>query len=449
MANLFGTDGVRGVANRELTGELAYKLGRAAGYYLTRHYRGNNKATMLIGKDTRVSGDMLESALTAGMTSAGIDVLRLGIIPTPGVAYLTAELAVEGAVMISASHNPIADNGIKFFDKNGYKLSDKMEKEIEELIKYHYDIIPSPTSLDIGISNDNTDLTDKYIDYLISTVDIDFTGLKIALDCANGAAYKVAPEVLQRLGAEIVVSNNHPAGDKINLDCGSTHPEFIRDLVVQENADLGIAHDGDADRIIMIDNKGEIVDGDKIMAVWAADLLQRGELKKQTLVTTPYSNLGLKEAVEGAGGKVVITDNGDRYVLKEMLENNYNLGGEKSGHIIYLDYNHTGDGVLTGIHMVEIVKRSGKSLNELSSLMNSWPQRLTNVEVRHKEHWENNDNIMQEISKAQKALPSNGRVFVRASGTEPVVRIMLEGKNEGLLIELEEKLTKVIKSELN
>lgn len=449
MAKLFGTDGVRGVANRELTGELAYKLGRAAGYYLTRHYKGNDKATMLIGKDTRVSGDMLESALTAGMASAGIDVLRLGIIPTPGVAYLTAELAVEGAVMISASHNPIADNGIKFFDKNGYKLSDQMEEEIEALIKYHYDTIPSPTSLEIGNSNDNYELTDKYIDYLISTVDVDFTGLKIALDCANGAAYRVAPEVLQRLGAEIVVSNNHPAGDKINLDCGSTHPELIKELVVRENADLGIAHDGDADRIVMIDNNGEVVDGDKIMAVWAADLLQRGELKKKTLVTTAYSNLGLKEAVEGAGGKVVITDNGDRYVLKEMLENNYNLGGEKSGHIIYLDYNRTGDGVLTAVQIVEIVKRRSRTLNELSNLMEPWPQRLANVEVKYKEQWENNDSIRREISKAEQALSENGRVFVRASGTEPVVRIMLEGKNEGLLIELEEKLIEVIKSELN
>lgn len=449
MAKLFGTDGVRGVANRELTGELAYKLGRAAGYYLTRHYKGNDKASMLIGKDTRVSGDMLESALTAGMTSVGIDVVRLGIIPTPGVAYLTAELAVEGAVMISASHNPIADNGIKFFDKNGYKLSDEMEEEIENLIKYNYDNIPSPTSLEIGNSNDNYDLTDKYIDYLISTVDIDFTGLKIALDCANGAAYRVAPEVLQRLGAEIVVSNNHPAGDKINLDCGSTHPEIIKELVVRENADLGIAHDGDADRIVMIDNKGEIVDGDKIMAVWAADLLQRGELKKQTLVTTAYSNLGLKEAVEGVGGKVVITDNGDRYVLKEMLENKYNLGGEKSGHIIYLDYNSTGDGVLTAIQIVEIVKRRSRTLSELSNFMDPWPQRLANVEVKDKEHWEKSDSIMREINKAKNILSKNGRVFVRASGTEPVVRIMLEGKNEGLLIELEEKLIEVIKSELN
>ncbi len=449
MGRLFGTDGVRGVANKELTGELAYQLGRAGGFYLSRNYRGQGKAVMLIGKDTRVSGDMLESALVAGMTSVGIDVIRLGIIPTPGVAYLTGKLDVQGGVMISASHNPIADNGIKFFNQSGCKLTDQSEDEIEELIFKRYQELPNPTHQNVGMADDNPQLVEQYIDYLLSTVKTDFSGLKIVLDCANGAAYRVAPAVLEGLKAELTVINNHPDGNKINVDCGSTHPGNLQEKVTSLGADLGIAHDGDADRIVMVDGEGQVLDGDAVMAICALDLLKRGELKDHTLVTTAYSNLGLKEALEKAGGRLVITDNGDRYVLQEMLAHDYNLGGEKSGHIIFLDYNRTGDGVLTALKLVEIVKTSGQSLNKLAQVMKPWPQRLANVRVQVKEGWSENNLIGQAIQQAEEKLGEDGRVFVRASGTEPMIRVMLEGKDEKLLVALEEQLVAVITAELN
>ncbi len=448
MGKLFGTDGVRGVANKELTGELAYKLGRSGGYYLNKKFEGVRKPVMLIGKDTRVSGDMLESALVAGMTSAGIDVLKLGIIPTPGVSYLANILDVEGAVMISASHNPIADNGIKFFTGNGFKLTDEMEDEIEDLIFNRYSSIPSPTSTDIGNAETVDDFVQRYIEYLITTVDCDFSGLKIVLDCANGAAYKVAPEVLERLGADVIIVNNQADGNKINYNCGSTHPEIIQQLVLEEEADLGVAHDGDADRIIMVDEKGEVINGDKIMSICAIDLIEKNKLKGNTLVTTAYSNLGLRETIESKGANIAITKNGDRYVLKEMMENDYNLGGEQSGHIIFLDYNKTGDGVLTAIQTIAIVKRSGKKISELANIMKVWPQRLANVIVKDKD-WETNKAIQNSIKNAEQELGEDGRVFVRASGTEPVIRVMLEGKDEGLLVGLEKEIVKIIKEELN
>ncbi len=448
MGKLFGTDGVRGVANKELTGELAYKLGRSGGYYLSKKFKGARKPVMLIGKDTRVSGDMLESALVAGMTSAGIDVLKLGIIPTPGVSYLANILDVEGAVMISASHNPIADNGIKFFTGEGFKLTDDMENEIEELMFNTYQSIPSPTSTDIGNAEDVDEFVQKYIEYLITTVDCDFSGLKIVLDCANGAAYRVAPEVLERLGADVIIVNNQADGNKINYNCGSTHPEIIQQLVLKEEADLGIAHDGDADRIIMVDEKGNIIDGDKIMSICAIDLIEKNNLKGKTLVTTAYSNLGLRETIENKGAKISITKNGDRYVLKEMIENGYNLGGEQSGHIIFLDYNKTGDGVLTAIQTIAIVKNSGKKISELADIMRVWPQRLANVKVVDKA-WEDNSRIQNSIKNAEQELGEDGRVFVRASGTEPVIRVMLEGRDEDILLALEKDIVKIIEEELN
>lgn len=447
MGKLFGTDGVRGVANEELTGELAYKLGRAGAYYLTKKLDKKRKPVMLIGKDTRVSGDMLESALVAGMTSVGIDVLKLGIIPTPGVSFLTSILDVDGAVMISASHNPIEDNGIKFFTGEGFKLSDEMEDDIEKLILEGFEI-PSPVSIDIGNAEEADELVQKYIDFLVTTVDIDFSGMKIVLDCANGAAYRVAPEVLEKLGAELVIVNNYPAGDKINLNCGSTHPGVIQKLVQREGADLGVAHDGDADRVIMVDEKGEIINGDKIMAICALDLIKNKKLQEDTLVTTAYSNLGLHEVIKANGGKVALAENGDRYVLKEMLKNGYNLGGEQSGHIIFLDYNKTGDGILTAIQTIATLKRSGKKLSELTAVMKTWPQRLVNVKVEEK-NWEDKESIQDAIKKAERKLKDNGRIFVRASGTEPVIRVMLEGKDSSLLEELESEISKLIKEELN
>lgn len=450
MGELFGTDGVRGVANEELTGELASKLGKAGGYYLTQGCNiEKNKPTMIIGKDTRISGDMLEAALVAGITSAGINVIKLGIIPTPGVAYLSDILNVEGGVMISASHNPIADNGIKFFDNNGFKLTDEMEADIEKMIFDRYDDIPSPTHTGIGIVNEGYSLINKYIKHLLSTVEEDFSGLKIVVDCANGAAYQVAPRVLEKLGAELLVLNDEPDGGKINVESGSTYPEVIKNEVLENNADLGIAHDGDADRLIMVDAKGEIVDGDKIMAVLALDFLEQDKLKGKTLVTTAYSNLGLKEALENNGGRMVTAQNGDRYVLKKMLENDYNLGGEKSGHIICLDYAKTGDGVLTAIQVIQIIKKTGKTLHQLAEVISLWPQRLANVEVKYKGEWEKNKKIINYINKAENDLGNRGRLFVRASGTEPVIRIMLEGKDENKLGKWEKKLTKIIGEELN
>lgn len=448
MGKLFGTDGVRGVANKELTAELAFKLGRAAAHYLTRDAGKEKKPVILIGRDTRLSGDMLEAALVAGITSVGVDVLKLGIIPTPGVAYLTATLDVDGAVMISASHNPVEDNGIKFFTGKGLKLSDQMEDEIEDIIFNTYDSIPRPVSTEIGKAEEASELVDKYIDYLLTTVDVDFNGLRIVLDCANGAAYRVAPEVLKRLGAQLIVINDQADGERINLNCGSTHPELISEMVRKEKADLGVAHDGDADRVIMVDENGDIVNGDKIMAICSHYLLKNNRLKKNTLVTTAYSNMGLHEMIRENGGKIVITDNGDRYVLEEMLKNGYNLGGEQSGHIIFLDYNTTGDGILTALQTIAIVKKSGQKLSEMAGIMQDWPQRLSSVPVKDK-NWQENDKIQESIERAVSRLGDNGRVFVRASGTEPVIRIMLEGKDNALLAELERDIVEVIKEELN
>ncbi|MFW6006586.1 MAG: phosphoglucosamine mutase [Bacillota bacterium] len=450
MKELFGTDGVRGIANKELTGELAFKIGKAGGYYLAKNMgKSLKKAVMLIGKDTRVSGDMLESALIAGMTSAGIDVIRLGIIPTPGVAYLTSILDVIGSVMISASHNPIADNGIKFFQNNGIKLTDRMEKEIEKFIFDKYQEIPAPTHTKIGNSSLNKEYINKYLNHLVDSVEGDFSKLKVVIDCASGAAYKLGPSILQKLGAEVKVINNIPDGSKINVNSGSTHPQLLRSKVLATDSHLGIAHDGDADRVVLIDEKGNILDGDKIMAVLALYMNKNGSLNKKTLVTTRYSNLGLKEILEKNGARIVTAKNGDRYVLKKMMENNYNLGGEKSGHIILLDYNKTGDGILTAIKMMEVMLKTGKSLSELGAVMQEWPQELFSVKVKNKDNWNKNKKILDMEEKAEYDLGKEGRVFIRASGTEPVIRVMLESKNENKLKYWRQKLEDIISRELN
>ena len=448
MGKFFGTDGVRGVANEELTPELAYKIARAGGHYLKKvNYK--ERPAINVGKDTRLSGDMLEAALIAGFNSVGIDVNKLDIIPTPGVAYLTEKMDVIGGVMISASHNPIADNGIKFFDKDGYKLSDETENEIENLILNEVDSLESPTHEKVGRVNNKESEVNKYIDHVLSTVDGDFSNLKVVLDCANGAAYEVAPSILKKLKVDLKVINDNNDGSKINVKCGSTKPEEAAELVKKTDADLGIAHDGDADRVIFVDEKGNIVDGDTIMAICALDMLERDKLKKKTLVTTRYSNLGLKELLESRGAKVELAKNGDRYVLKRMRKKGYNLGGEKSGHIIFLDYNKTGDGILTAVQLMDIIKRKDKKLSELSKVMEFWPQRLNSVKVKYKEKWKENDKISEEIKNAKAEIGDKGRVFVRASGTEPVIRLMLEGKNKEILNKWEKKLSEVIKEELN
>ena len=446
---LFGTDGVRGVANHELKGELAFKLGRIGGYYLSEK-SDQERPVVIIGKDTRLSGDMLEAALMAGLTSVGIDVYRLGIIPTPGVCYLSRKNEVAGGIMISASHNPTADNGIKFFDKNGIKLTDQAELEIEELIfNDHSGELPYPIDNEIGLIEEKYDWIDNYINFVIDSTEKQLDDLKVVIDCANGAAYQASPEVFRSLGAEVIVINNHPNGEEINVNCGSTAPQLAAQKVVESGADLGVAHDGDADRVILIDEKGEIVEGDNIMAVAARNMIAENKLNEKTVVTTKYSNLGLKESLDEVGANLVITKNGDRYVLAEMLKNNYKLGGEKSGHIIFSEYNTTGDGILTAVKIASIIKKENKALSELKSVMNYWPQTLANVRVERKEGWEDNQKIMSEIEAAEAEIGKNGRVFVRASGTEPLIRVMLEGKDEELLNKWEERLRETISAELN
>ncbi|MFW5984921.1 MAG: phosphoglucosamine mutase [Halanaerobiaceae bacterium] len=453
MAKLFGTDGVRGVANEEITGELAYKLGRAAGYYLQKNFSENgggteSKPVIFIGKDTRVSGDMLESALVAGITSVGIDACCLGIIPTPGLAFLTSRKETCGGVMISASHNPIADNGIKFFDNRGFKLEDSQEEEIEDILEHSFTDLPYPTHDKIGRVSENDSMIETYIDHLTTCVQGDFSEYKVVLDCANGAAFYAAPRVLEKLGVELIVINGQDDGRKINVNSGSTYPEKIKEKVLQAGADFGIAHDGDADRIVMVNHNGELIDGDKIMAILALDLLKRDQLKGKTLVTTRYSNLGLKEVVEENGGRLKVVKNGDKYVLKEMRKNNYNLGGEKSGHVICLDYNTTGDGILTALQVIEVMNREQKTLQQLASCMKEWPQIMANIEVEDKNSWKHNSRIQKSIDRARNDLGKEGRVFVRASGTEPLIRVMLEGKEKDKLNFWEQELSSVIRDEL-
>ncbi len=446
---LFGTDGVRGIANHELKGELAFKLGRIGGYYIIKNIK-KDKAKIIIGKDTRLSGDMLEAALMAGLTSVGIDVYRLGVIPTPGVCYLTREKNVDGGIMISASHNPTADNGIKFFDKNGIKLSDEDELNIEDLFfNDHSSKLPYPIDKKIGLIDEKYDWIDEYIKFIKNSAAEDLSSLKIVIDCANGAAYKASPDVFKALGAEVIVINDHPNGEVINVNCGSTAPEILAEKVLELNADLGVAHDGDADRVILIDENGDIIEGDNIMAVAAYDMISEDNLKDNTIVTTKYSNLGLKESLAEADGNIVITKNGDRYVLAEMLKNGYQLGGEKSGHIIFSDYNTTGDGILTAVKIAEIMVKKNKKLSELKSVMSYWPQTLANIRVKEKDDWKNRKIIQEYINKAESEIGEDGRVFVRASGTEPLIRVMLEGRDQTLLEKWEKILIDIISQELN
>ncbi len=447
MGKLFGTDGGRGVANKEVTGRLALKIGRAAGYYL-KNFNSEENPVILVGKDTRLSGDMLESALIGGITSTGVHVYRLGVIPTPGLAYLTGKKKAVGGIMISASHNPIEDNGLKIFDSRGYKLSDDQEEKLEELIFNEQDTLSNLGPLEIGSKQSRENLREEYINFLANIPRTDFSHFKVVLDCAHGAPYYTAPRVLKKLGVKTVVINGEPDGRKINVDCGSTAPEKIKDVVLDHEADLGIAHDGDGDRVLLVDHKGQIVDGDKIMAVLALDMIDRDSLKDNVLVTTRYSNLGLREVIEENEGSVKIVKNGDKYVLKEMLNNDYNLGGEKSGHVISLDYNTTGDGLLTALRVMKVMDQRDQKLHQLAGCMKEWPQERANVKVEEKEGWSDNEKIQNMISQAQKELGDEARVFIRASGTEPVIRILLEGREPEKLSFWEEKLSAVIQEEL-
>ncbi|HFJ4841661.1 TPA: phosphoglucosamine mutase [Staphylococcus aureus] len=429
MGKYFGTDGVRGVANQELTPELAFKLGRYGGYVLA-HNKGEKHPRVLVGRDTRVSGEMLESALIAGLISIGAEVMRLGIISTPGVAYLTRDMGAELGVMISASHNPVADNGIKFFGSDGFKLSDEQENEIEALLDQENPELPRLVGNDIVHYSDYFEGAQKYLSYLKSTVDVNFEGLKIALDGANGSTSSLAPFLFGDLEADTETIGCSPDGYNINEKCGSTHPEKLAEKVVETESDFGLAFDGDGDRIIAVDENGQIVDGDQIMFIIGQEMHKNQELNNDMIVSTVMSNLGFYKALEQEGIKSNKTKVGDRYVVEEMRRGNYNLGGEQSGHIVMMDYNTTGDGLLTGIQLASVIKMTGKSLSELAGQMKKYPQSLINVRVTDKYRVEENVDVKEVMTKVEVEMNGEGRILVRPSGTEPLVRVMVEAATD-------------------
>ncbi|KMY61011.1 phosphoglucosamine mutase [Geobacillus stearothermophilus] len=446
MGKYFGTDGVRGVANRELTPELAFQIGRCGGYVLT---KSAERPKVLIGRDTRISGHMLEGALVAGLLSIGAEVMRLGVISTPGVAYLTKALGAQAGIMISASHNPVQDNGIKFFGPDGFKLSDEQEAEIEALIDSAEDMLPRPIGAGLGQVNDYFEGGQKYLQYLKQTIDEeDFSGMKIALDCAHGATSSLATYLFADLDADVVTMGASPNGLNINEGVGSTHPEALAAFVKEKGADVGLAFDGDGDRLIAVDENGNIVDGDQIMYICAKYLKETGRLKHQTVVSTVMSNLGFYKALEAQGIKSVQTAVGDRYVVEEMKKNGYNLGGEQSGHIIFLDYNTTGDGMLTALQLVNIMKIKGKPLSELAGEMKKYPQLLVNVRVADKEKAMENEQVKKVIQEVEAEMNGNGRVLVRPSGTEPLVRIMAEAPTEEACRAYVERIADVVRREM-
>lgn len=446
MRKLFGTDGVRGVANRELTPMLAFRLGRAAAYLLSRD-SSTGRPRLVIGKDTRISGDMLEAALIAGICSVGADVLRVGIMPTPAVAFLTRDLKADGGVVISASHNPVEDNGIKFFAASGFKLPDRVEEEIERLIYSGVEELPSPVGEDVGRVKEVPDALDRYVNYVKGTVKVDFRGLKIVVDCANGAAYQASPRALRELGAEVIAINDCPNGLNINVRCGSTNPEVVREAVLKHGADIGIAHDGDADRVIAVDEKGNIIDGDHIMVICSTHLKKQNRLPRNTVVVTVMSNLGLRLGLAKHNIKVLETKVGDRYVLEELLRTGAAFGGEQSGHIIFLEHNTTGDGIITALQLIAVMKETGQPLSELASLMDRLPQVLVNVRVTNKEKVMTSDKVRRVIEKNKERLGENGRILVRPSGTEPLIRVMAEGTDEKLLQDIVDEIAAAITSE--
>ncbi|CAC8250567.1 TPA: phosphoglucosamine mutase [Staphylococcus aureus] len=429
MGKYFGTDGVRGVANQELTPELAFKLGRYGGYVLA-HNKGEKHPRVLVGRDTRVSGEMLESALIAGLISIGAEVMRLGIISTPGVAYLTRDMGAELGVMISASHNPVADNGIKFFGSDGFKLSDEQENEIEALLDQENPELLRPVGNDIVHYSDYFEGAQKYLSYLKSTVDVNFEGLKIVLDGANGSTSSLAPFLFGDLEADTETIGCSPDGYNINEKCGSTHPEKLAEKVVETESDFGLAFDGDGDRIIAVDENGQIVDGDQIMFIIGQEMHKNQELNNDMIVSTVMSNLGFYKALEQEGIKSNKTKVGDRYVVEEMRRGNYNLGGEQSGHIVMMDYNTTGDGLLTGIQLASVIKMTGKSLSELAGQMKKYPQSLINVRVTDKYRVEENVDVKEVMTKVEVEMNGEGRILVRPSGTEPLVRVMVEAATD-------------------
>ncbi len=446
---LFGTDGVRGVANIEpMTTEMAMQLGRAAAYVFKND--GNRRHRVVIGKDTRLSGYMIENALVAGICSMGVDVLLVGPLPTPGIAFITSSMRADAGVVISASHNPYQDNGIKFFSNTGFKLPDELELRIEELIINRRLEDLRPIAAEVGKAYRIDDAIGRYVVFLKNAFpkDLDLQGLRIVLDCANGAGYKVAPAVLTELGAEVIPLGIKPDGTNINEGCGSLHPEVMAEKVREYRADLGIALDGDADRVIFVDEKGVEVDGDHIMALCGTEMIKAGQLQKKTVVATVMSNMGLDIAIKKAGGKVIRTAVGDRYVVEEMLSGGYNLGGEQSGHMIFLDHNTTGDGILSALQVLAIMQRKGKRLSELARVMTSLPQVLVNVPVRKKAELHEIEPIKKIIDEVEAELGDKGRVLIRYSGTEPLLRVMLEGENQNRITVLAEQLAAAVREHL-
>lgn len=445
---LFGTDGVRGVANvHPMTSEIAMQIGRAAAY-LFKHK--DRRSRIVIGKDTRLSGYMIENALAAGICSMGVDVLLVGPLPTPGIAFITASMRADAGVVISASHNPYQDNGIKFFGRDGFKLPDEQELQIEELILSGKIDDLRPTADEVGKAFRVDDAVGRYVVFLKNTFPrkLDLTGIKIVLDCAHGAAYRVAPAVLEELGAEVIAVGVHPNGTNINHKCGSTHPELVADAVVKHNADLGIALDGDADRCLFVDEKGKVVDGDHVLAICGIHLLNQGRLPHKTVVATVMSNMGLDIAMREAGGRVVKTAVGDRYVVEEMRSQGCLLGGEQSGHMIFLEYNTTGDGVLTALQILSIMQETGKSLADLAGVMTSLPQTLVNVRVRERRNVKDVPAIQQVIDDVEAKLGDDGRVLIRYSGTEPLLRIMLEGREQEEITTLAGEIARAVEHNL-
>ncbi len=446
---LFGTDGVRGVANIEpMTTEMAMQLGRAAAFVFKDDTSRRHR--VVIGKDTRLSGYMIENALVAGICSMGVDVLIVGPLPTPGIAFLTSSMRADAGVVISASHNPYQDNGIKFFSSTGYKLPDDLELKIEDLIINHRLDELRPIADEVGKAYRISDAIGRYVVFLKNTFpkDLDLQGLRIVLDCAHGAGYRVAPAVLTELGAEVIPIGVAPNGTNINEGCGSMHPEVMAERVREYRADLGIALDGDADRVIFVDENGAEVDGDHIMALCGTELIKTGQLKKKTVVATVMSNMGLDIAMKKAGGKVIRTAVGDRYVVEEMLKGGYNLGGEQSGHMIFLDHNTTGDGILSALQVLSIIQRSGKKLSELAQVMTSLPQVLVNVKVRKRADLQDIAPIKKVIDEVEAELGDKGRVLVRYSGTEPLLRIMIEGENQDRIDTLADQVAAVVREHL-
>jgi phosphoglucosamine mutase len=448
MPKLFGTDGVRGIANSGLTPELAFKLGRAGAYVLTK--TNKRAAKIIVGTDTRVSKDMLNAALAAGMCSVGARVYNAGVLPTPGIAHLIREYKLDAGVTITASHNAFMDNGIKFFDRDGYKLPDATESEIEDVINGGFDGVPSPDGEEVGVITQSDFALEDYVAHLAQTVKVSFENMRIVVDCANGAAYRAAPRIFNKLGADVYTINGDPDGLNINKNCGATHMESLVEYVKSHEVDAGLALDGDGDRLLAVDENGMIVDGDQIMSILALHLKSKGLLAKDTVVATVMSNYGFFEMGKAQGINIEKTAVGDRYVLKHMLAEGYNFGGEQSGHVIFLDHSTTGDGLITALQLLSVMREMDRPLSQLSKVMNVYPQVLNNVIVKaeNKFAWETHPVIQEIIKLVSDKYAESGRVLIRPSGTEPLIRVMIEGRDKHSITEDANKIASIIKEYL-